>query len=144
MTKETRLWIEQLTGDIEHVEKLGEQGGTSIVYRVEAKKGSYLLKTATKARYQEWLDEDLMEWREGITLTRALKQATNTQQIRLWKDFGEYLFQFHQQTTVGTSSDWLIEWLMTAERYVASDWTSGTMDLLDRLKETRPQPIDVC
>ncbi|MGX9807558.1 aminoglycoside phosphotransferase family protein [Exiguobacterium acetylicum] len=171
MTEEIRLWIKQLTGDIEHVEKLSEQGGTSTVYRVETKTEKYLLKTATKARYQEWLTEEaivleewmqrepgflpeyvgflkaeqhthlLMGWREGITLTRALRQATNTQRIRLWKDFGEYLFQFHQRMTVGTSSDWLTERIMTAERYVASDWTSGTMDLLNRLKSSCPNPI---
>ncbi|KQS45445.1 hypothetical protein [Exiguobacterium sp. Leaf196] len=113
MTEETRLSIEQMTGTIEDVEKLDEQGGTSTVYRVETKTGTYLLKTATKARYQEWLAEEaivleewiqrepgflpeyvgffkdrtaphshlLMGWRDGITLTRALKQATSEQRI---------------------------------------------------------------
>ena len=97
MTEATRLIIEQLTGPVESFEKLSEQGGTSTVYRIETKTGTYLLKTATKARYQEWLAEEaivlkdwmqrepgflpeydgflkteqhshlLMGWREGIT-----------------------------------------------------------------------------
>lgn len=49
MTEATRLIIEQLTGPVESFEKLSEQGGTSTVYRVETKTGTYLLKTATKA-----------------------------------------------------------------------------------------------
>lgn len=171
MTEATRVRIEHLTGDIEHVEKLCEQGGTSIVYRIEAKKGSYLLKTATEARYQEWLAEEaivleewmqrepgflpeyvgffkteqqshlLMQWRDGMTLTTALRQATSEQRIQLWQAFGTYLFQFHQRTTGGTSQEWLTERLMTAERYVASAWTSGTMDLLKQLKSSCPEPI---
>ncbi|WP_215084119.1 aminoglycoside phosphotransferase family protein [Exiguobacterium sp. s78] len=171
MTEATLVRIEQLTGDIEHVEQLGEQGGTSIVYRIEAKKGSYLLKTATEARYLEWLAEEaivleewmqrepgflpeyvgffkteqqnhlLMQWRDGMTLTTALRQATSEQRIQLWQAFGTYLFQFHQRTTGGTSQEWLTERLMTAERYVASAWTSGTLDLLKRLKSSCPEPI---
>lgn len=171
MTEATRVRIEQLTGDIEHVEKLCEQGGTSIVYRIEAKKGSYLLKTATEARYQEWLAEEaivleewmqrepgflpeyvgffkmvqqshlLMQWRDGITLTTALRQATSEQRIQLWQAFGTYLCHFHQRATVGMSDVWLSERLMTAERYVTSGWTSGTMDLLKRLKSSCPNPI---
>ncbi|WP_410501304.1 aminoglycoside phosphotransferase family protein [Exiguobacterium acetylicum] len=171
MTEATRLIIEQLTGPVESFEKLSEQGGTSTVYRVETKTGTYLLKTTTKARYQEWLAEEaivlkdwmkrepgflpeyvgylkteqhshlLMGWREGMTLTKALEQATNEQRIQLWQTFGTYLFHFHQRTAVGTSSDWLTERLMTAERYVASAWTSGTMDLLKRLKSSCPNPI---
>lgn len=65
MTEETRLSIEQMTGTIEDVEKLDEQGGTSTVYQVKTKTGKYLLKTATRARYQEWLAEEaivLEEW----------------------------------------------------------------------------------
>ncbi|WP_290786746.1 hypothetical protein [Exiguobacterium sp. UBA7533] len=58
MTEATRVRIEQLTGDIEYIEQLGEQGGTSTVYRVETKTGKYLLKTSTEARYQEWLAEE--------------------------------------------------------------------------------------
>ena len=171
MTEATRVRIEQLTGDIEYIEKLGEQGGTSIVYRIEAKKGSYLLKTATEARYQEWLAEEaivleewkqrepgflpeyvgffkteqqshlLMQWRDGMTLTTALRQATSEQRIQLWQAFGTYLFQFHQRTTGGTSQEWLTERIVTAERYVASAWTSGTLDLLKRLKSSCPDPI---
>jgi len=176
MTEETRLSIEQMTGTIEDVEKLDEQGGTSTVYQVKTKTGKYLLKTATRARYQEWLAEEaivleewmqrepgflpeyvgffkdrtaphshlLMGWRDGMTLTTALRQATSEQRIQLWQAFGTYLFHFHQRATVGMSDVWLTERLMTAERYVASGWASGTMDLLDRLKETRPQPINVC
>ena len=171
MTEAIRLSIEHLTGVIDDVEKLSEQGGTSIVYRIEAKKGSYLLKTATEARYQEWLAEEaivleewkqrepgflpeyvgffkteqqshlLMQWRDGMTLTTALRQATSEQRIQLWQAFGTYLFQFHQRTTGGTSQEWLTERLMTAERYVASAWTSGTLDLLKRLKSSCPDPI---
>nr|WP_326187858.1 aminoglycoside phosphotransferase family protein [Exiguobacterium indicum] len=171
MTEATRVRIEQLTGDIEYIEQLGEQGGTSIVYRIEAKKGSYLLKSATEARCQEWLAEEaivleewmqrepgflpeyigffkteqqsllLMQWRDGMTLTTALRQATSEQRIQLWQAFGTYLFQFHQRTTGGTSQEWLIKRLMTAERYVASAWTSGTLDLLKRLKSSCPDSI---
>lgn len=171
MMEATRVRIEQLTGDIEYIEQLGEQGGTSIVYRIEAKKGSYLLKSTTEARYQEWLAEEaivleewmqrepgflpeyigffkteqqshlLMQWRDGMTLTTALRQATSEQRIQLWQAFGTYLFQFHQRTTGGTSQEWLTERLMIAERYVASAWTSGTLDLLKRLKSIRPNPI---
>lgn len=171
MTEETRVRIEQLTGDIEYIEQLGEQGGTATVYRVETKTGKYLLKTATKARYQEWLAEEaivleewmqrepgflpeyvgflkteqqshlLMQWRDGMTLTTALRQATSEQRIQLWQAFGTYLFQFHQRTTGETSQEWLTERLMTAERYVASVWTSVTMDLLQQLKSSRPDPI---
>lgn len=131
MTEATRVRIEQLTGDIEYIEQLGEQGGTATVYRVETKTGKYLLKTATKARYQEWLAEEavvleewmqrepgflpeyvgflkteqqshlLMQWRDGITLTTALRQATSERRIQLWQTFGMYLFQFHQRTTGG-------------------------------------------
>jgi len=120
MTEATRVRIEQLTGDIEYIEQLGEQGGTSTVYRVETKTGKYLLKTATKARYQEWLAEEaivleewmqrepgflpeyvgflkteqqshlLMQWRDGITLTTALRQATSERWIQLWQAFGTY------------------------------------------------------
>ncbi|MER2124176.1 MAG: aminoglycoside phosphotransferase family protein [Exiguobacterium indicum] len=171
MTEATRLHIEQLIGPIESSEKLIEQGGTSTVYRVETKTGKYVLKTATEARYQEWLAEEaivleewmqrepgflpeyvgffkteqqshlLMQWRDGMTLTTALRQATSEQRIQLWQAFGTYLFQFHQRMTGGTSQEWLTERLMTAERYVASAWTSGTLDLLKRLKSIRPNPI---
>ncbi len=171
MTEATRVRIEQLTGDIEYIEQLGEQGGTSTVYRVETKTGKYLLKTATKARYQEWLAEEaivleewmqrepgflpeyvgflkteqqshlLMQWRDGITLTTALRQATSEQRIQLWQTFGMYLFQFHQRTTGGTSQEWLTERIVIAERYVTSVWTSGTMDLLKQLKSSCPEPI---
>lgn len=171
MTEATRVRIEQLTGDIEYIEQLGEQGRTSTVYRVETKTGKYLLKTATKARYQEWLAEEaivleewmqrepgflpeyvgffkteqqshlLMQWRDGMTLTTALRQATSEQRFQLWQAFGTYLFQFHQRMTGGTSQEWLTERIVTAERYVASAWTSGTLDLLKRLKSIRPNPI---
>ncbi|KNH35924.1 aminoglycoside phosphotransferase family protein [Exiguobacterium acetylicum] len=171
MTEATRVRIEQLTGDIEYIEQLGEQGGTSTVYRVETKTGKYLLKTATKARYQEWLAEEaivleewmqrepgflpeyvgflkteqqshlLMQWRDGITLTTALRQATSERRIQLWKAFGTYLFHFHQRATGGTSQEWLTERIVTAERYVTSVWTSGTMDLLKQLKSSCPEPI---
>ena len=171
MTEAIRLSIEHLTGVIDDVEKLSEQGGTSIVYRIEAKKGSYLLKTATEARYLEWLAEEaivleewmqrepgflpeyvgffkteqqshlLMQWRDGMTLTTALRQATSEQRIQLWQAFGTYLFHFHQRAIVGMSDNWLTDRLMTAERYVASGWTSGTMDLLKRLKSSCPNPI---
>ncbi len=171
MTEATRVRIEQLTGDIEYIEQLGEQGGTSTLYRVETKTGKYLLKTSTEARYQEWLAEEaivlekwmqrepgflpeyvgflkteqlshlLMQWRDGMTLTTALRQATSEQRIQLWQAFGTYLFQFHQRMTGGTSQEWLTERLMTAERYVTSVWTSGTMDLLKQLKSSCPEPI---
>lgn len=171
MTEATRVRIEQLTGDIEYIEQLGEQGGTSTVYRVETKTGKYLLKTATKARYQEWLAEEaivleewmqrepgflpeyvgflkteqqshlLMQWRDGITLTTALRQATSERRIQLWQAFGTYLFHFHQRATGGTSQEWLTERIVTAERYVTSVWTSGTMDLLKQLKSSCPEPI---
>ena len=171
MTVATLLIIEQLTGPIESFEKLSEQGGTSTVYRIETKTGTYLLKTATKARYQEWLAKEaivlkdwmqrepgflpeyvgflkteqqshlLMQWRDEITLTTALRQATSERRIQLWQAFGTYLFHFHQRATGGTSQDWLTERLMTAERYVTSVWTSGTMDLLKQLKSSCPEPI---
>lgn len=171
MTEATRVRIEQLTGNIEYIEQLGEQGGTSTVYRVETKTGKYLLKTATKARYQEWLAEEaivleewmqrepgflpeyvgflkteqqshlLMQWRDGITLTTALRQATSERRIQLWQAFGTYLFHFHQRATGGTSQEWLTERIVTAERYVTSVWTSGTMDLLKQLKSSCPEPI---
>jgi aminoglycoside phosphotransferase (APT) family kinase protein len=94
-----------IAGEIIGIEKLPEQGCTSEVSHVVTKSGSYLLKSAYKEKYREWLNAEakvlqnlssqysvpvpkyfgfveerdgshlLMSFEEGTTLTAALRKA---------------------------------------------------------------------
>ena len=55
--------FEKITGQIEDVQLLAQQGWTSEVRKVIAKNGTYLLKSSFKEKYQAWLkkEADILE-----------------------------------------------------------------------------------
>ncbi|WP_400247471.1 phosphotransferase [Niallia sp. JL1B1071] len=105
MDKLLKMQLESLIGSISTIDRLEEQGGTSIVHQVITKSGTYLLKSSFKEKYREWLQAEaivleklvsqsiipvphyygfleeqnsshlIMSFEQGITLTTALAQA---------------------------------------------------------------------
>lgn len=108
MTKLKEIPLEQLENIIglhPSISPLAEQGSTSTVYQVVTKTGTYILKSAIKEKYREWLQTEasvlkkligqefipvpyyhgffkgqssshlIMSYEQGITLTAALNHA---------------------------------------------------------------------
>lgn len=99
--------LEELTGAVDSIKPLAEQGATSVVQKVTAERGGFIVKSAYQKRYRGWLKEEasvlqrltgqcdipvplfygffedekeshlLMSYEEGITLTAALQQSAN-------------------------------------------------------------------
>lgn len=99
--------LQDIVGELITLEKLPEQGWTSEVSRIVTKSGTYLLKSAFKEKYRDWLNTEakvlqnlssqysvpvpkyfgfveerdgshlLMSFEEGTTLTAALRKAGN-------------------------------------------------------------------
>ncbi|MCM3666119.1 phosphotransferase [Mesobacillus subterraneus] len=97
--------LQDIVGELITLEKLPEQGWTSEVSRIVTKNGTYLIKSAFKEKYRDWLraeakvlmsladgreipvpaykgfiEEDetshlIMSFEKGITLTAALREA---------------------------------------------------------------------
>jgi len=97
--------IESIIGKIKMINKLDEQGCTSIVRQINTTSGIYLLKSSFEYKYREWLKDEatvleklnytqlipvphyygfieyensshlIMSFEKGITLTSALKKA---------------------------------------------------------------------
>lgn len=107
MTEKERETIERIVGQIYEVNKLAEQGCTSVVRKIHSESGTYLLKSSFDERYREWLKTEgmvleklsnqdaipvprfncffeddksshlIMSFEQGMTLTKALKNVKN-------------------------------------------------------------------
>jgi aminoglycoside phosphotransferase (APT) family kinase protein len=103
--RNSQILLQDIVGELITLEKLPEQGWTSEVSRIVTKSGTYLLKSAFKEKYRDWLraeamvlmsledgseipvptykgfiEEDdrshlIMSFEKGITLTAALREA---------------------------------------------------------------------
>ncbi|QPC45881.1 phosphotransferase [Mangrovibacillus cuniculi] len=106
------LQFQHTIGEIKSMEKLAQQGWTSIVQKVTTDNGVYLLKSSYKDKYRQWLKQEadvlqqfkdhdeihvpkyfgfiveesashlLMSFEEGVSLTTALKEAKTTEERR--------------------------------------------------------------
>ncbi|WP_223592658.1 phosphotransferase family protein [Neobacillus bataviensis] len=87
----------------------------------------------------------IMSFEEGMTLTAALKEGVSeADRIALVRCFGQFLHQFHEMRPIEAllrENDWLEEQLLKAQRYVENGQTEGSLDLLNRLKSQKPQPV---
>lgn len=88
----------------------------------------------------------IMSFEEGITLTTALKEAGDLQEKkRLLRSFGQFLQQLHEMKTIESlnhTNNWLDHQLVRADRYVRSNQTGGTAQLLEELLANKPQPVN--
>ncbi|RSD28776.1 phosphotransferase [Mesobacillus subterraneus] len=121
-----QMALEDVLGEVVSIEKLPEQGCTSEVSRVVTESGTYLLKSAFKQKYREWLKAEaavlqnlseklipvpeyhgfyeekesshlIMSFEQGVTLTAALRAAeTQTEKISLIRSFGRLLQKLHE------------------------------------------------
>ncbi|MBS8263686.1 aminoglycoside phosphotransferase family protein [Mesobacillus boroniphilus] len=110
--RNSQAFFKDVLGEINKIEKIPEQGCTSEVSMIVTEDNTYILKSAFKERYREWLkmeaevleslsfqssisvprfygfteDEHashlLMSFEEGITLTAALRNAVTNQEKR--------------------------------------------------------------
>ena len=117
-------------GEVVTIQTLPNQGATSTVYKLHTTTGNYLLKSATKEKYREWLATEaeilknpkstnlpvptfytfieenesshlIMSFEKGIILTNALAQASTQQEkINLIKGFGQFLHRFHERAPI--------------------------------------------
>lgn len=87
----------------------------------------------------------IMSFEEGITLTAALKEAKDLQEKKsLLRSFGQFLQVLHEMKTIESlnhTHDWLDHQLVRADRYVRSNQTGGTAQLLEELRANKPQPV---
>lgn len=121
-----RKKIEETIGEVKEITLLDEQGCTSEVRRITTTLGTYLMKSAFRERYREWLKKEaevlkslknkhiipvpqyynyiediesnhvIMSFENGISLTSALKKADYEEKISLIKSFGQLLNQLHE------------------------------------------------
>lgn len=81
----------------------------------------------------------------GVTLTAALEAAVSLDEKKLLvASFGKFLQRFHELSpppSFETESDWLDRQFQKAQRYIEIGETSGSQELLEELKATRPVPI---
>jgi len=124
--------FEKITGQIEDVQLLAQQGWTSEVRKVIAKNGTYLLKSSFKEKYRAWLKKEveilkillaselavpkyygyleeshqnhlLMSFEQGVSLTTALQEAaTEKEKQALARSFGQFLHELHEQSPILT------------------------------------------
>ena len=122
--------FEKITGQIEDVQLLAQQGWTSEVRKVIAKNGTYLLKSSFKEKYRAWLKKEaeiletllrsglpvpkyygylegshqnhlLMSFEQGVSLTTALQEAaTEKEKEMLVRSFGQFLHELHEQSPI--------------------------------------------
>ena len=122
--------FEKITGQIEDVQLLKQQGWTSEVRKVIAKNGTYLLKSSFKEKYRAWLKKEaeiletllgselavpkyysylaeshqnhlLMSFEQGISLTTALQEvATEKEKQALARSFGQFLHELHEKLPI--------------------------------------------
>lgn len=87
----------------------------------------------------------IMSHEKGVTLTAALKNAKSTnEKKRLIKSFGGFLNDFHEREPIKElmqADDWLDGQLLKAQSYVDKHQTSGSQELLNELKVTKPKFI---
>ncbi|MFD1739613.1 phosphotransferase [Bacillus salitolerans] len=87
----------------------------------------------------------IMSFEQGVTLRVALKQAeTRAEQKALIKSFGHFLQQLHETKIIQTldrHENWLEEQLAKAEGYVKRGQTDGSVELLEKLKNSKPFPV---
>lgn len=121
-----RKKIEEIIGEVKEITLLDEQGCTSEVRKITTPLGTYLMKSAFRERYREWLKKEaevlkslknkhiipvpqyynyiediksnhvIMSFENGISLTSALKKADYEEKISLIKSFGQLLNQLHE------------------------------------------------
>ena len=109
--------------------------------------GTHSIQVPTYHGFIEEQDSShlIMSFEEGITLTAALKDAKDLQEKkRLLRSFGQFLQELHEMQTIESLShtnDWLDYQLVRAERYVRSNQTGGTAQLLEKLRANKPQPV---
>lgn len=126
LNQELLKQIENVVGEIYSISKLEEQGCTSIVQKISALSGNFILKSSSEDRYREWLETEaqvlkklvkqtkisvphyygfikeedkshlLMSFEEGISLTTALEQANFQEKLALIKSFGSFINQLHE------------------------------------------------
>ncbi|GKU78792.1 aminoglycoside phosphotransferase family protein [Paenibacillus sp. L3-i20] len=119
--------IENVIGKVNTIVLLDEQGCTSEVSRIVTDEKPYILKSANKEKYREWLKNEahileklrdnsiplpryfgffeqldsshlLMSFEEGVTLTYALTNATLMEKKKLLRSFGRFLNHFHESS----------------------------------------------
>ena len=87
----------------------------------------------------------IMSFENGVTLTAALKDAASfDKKKRLVASFGKFLQRFHQLAVPSSfemESDWLDRQFEKAQCYIELGQTSGSQELLEELKVTRPEAI---
>ncbi|WP_416144607.1 phosphotransferase [Planococcus koreensis] len=87
----------------------------------------------------------IMSFEKGMTLTTALREAANfNEQKSLINSFGQFLHDFHEKEPVSAlehSEDWLEGQLVKAQSYVNNGETSGSQELLNHLKATKPLSV---
>lgn len=114
---------------------------------LEKLKYNNLIQVPTIYGYIEEKDNShlIMSYENGITLTSALKQAKSiTEKNLLIQSFGRLLHQLHQTDIIESlinNKVWLEDQLMKAENYVRLGQTDGSLELLEKLKLTKPLPI---
>ncbi|MBM7578754.1 phosphotransferase family protein [Jeotgalibacillus terrae] len=162
--------LEVITGSIHRAHMIDEQGWTSAVHKISAVNGTYILKSSFKEKYREWLKTEaevlkklksqqeipvpeyvhyieetgrnhlLMSYEEGMTLTKALREAvSHDEKKQLMKSFGQLLYWLHETETAHfeLTGDWLEEELKRAERYLEAGECDGDRELLEKLKANR-------
>lgn len=88
----------------------------------------------------------IMSFEAGMTLTSALKMAgTTVEKKALMKGFGELLQKLHETKSVDSfnhQGNWLENQLIKAERYLEMGEADGNAKLLNKLKSTKPLPVN--
>ncbi|MFD2445010.1 aminoglycoside phosphotransferase family protein [Bacillus sp. CGMCC 1.16607] len=101
-------------------------------------------------KYYGFIEENesshlIMSFVHGMTLTIALKQAKNIEEKKLLiKSFGHFLHKLHETPIIETlnlTNNWLDDQLIKAERYAKSGQADGSPKLLEKLKSTKPLPV---
>ncbi|MBS3682125.1 aminoglycoside phosphotransferase family protein [Ornithinibacillus massiliensis] len=88
----------------------------------------------------------IMSFEAGMTLTSALKIAdTTTEKKALMKGSGELLQKLHETKPIDLFNhrgDWLDNQLVMADRYLEMGEADGNAALLNKLKSTKPIPVN--
>jgi aminoglycoside phosphotransferase (APT) family kinase protein len=175
LNKNLLNFLQDCVGDVKDVVTLKNQGCTSLVNKVTTISGdSYILKSAEKTIYQEWLKDEaatllalnnqheipvpsyygftqlnnqshlLMSYEIGETLAQLLSRSIGEhEKYKLIESFGCLLNKLHRVNTenqiLNSPNDWLENQLKKAERYLNFEETEGDKELLEFLKENKPE-----
>ncbi|CAM5216245.1 Aminoglycoside 3'-phosphotransferase-2 OS=Ureibacillus acetophenoni OX=614649 GN=SAMN05877842_106128 PE=4 SV=1 [Ureibacillus acetophenoni] len=100
-------------------------------------------------QYYNYIEEQdrnhvIMSFENGISLTSALKQADYEEKQLLIKSFGQLLNRLHETDPIEElckSDNWLEYQLNKAELYLKIGDVDGTVELLNKLKNTIPKSV---